>query len=72
MDQLRCAGMAKALAEQIASHEVRTLAFEACSRVPSSGERLGLLANRELTERHSRQLTHRLRRAKLRACPACL
>ena len=30
---LRCAGMAKALTEQLASHEVRTLAFE---------ERLGL------------------------------
>ena len=54
---LRCAGMAKALAEQFASHEVRNLTFE---------ERLGLLVDRELTERHSRQLTNRLRRAKLR------
>ncbi len=54
---LRCAGMAKALAEQLASHEVRNLTFE---------ERLGLLVDRELTERHSRQLTNRLRRAKLR------
>ncbi len=62
---LRCAGMAKALTEQLASHEVRNLTFEACPRVPS-GERLGLLVDRELTERHSRQLTHRLRRAKLR------
>ena len=57
LHQLRCAGMAKALAEQLASHEVRNLTFE---------ERLGLLVDRELTERHSRQLTNRLRRAKLR------
>ncbi len=67
---LRCAGMAKALTEQLASHEVRNLTFEACPRVPS-GERLGLLVDRELTERHSRQLTHRLRRAKLRHA-ACI
>ena len=59
---LRCAGMAKALAEQLASHEVRNLTFE---------ERLGLLVDRELTERHSRQLTNRLRRAKLRHA-ACI
>ena len=59
---LRCAGMAKALTEQLASHEVRTLTFE---------ERLALLVDRELTERHSRQLTNRLRRAKLRHC-ACI
>ena len=59
---LRCAGMAKALAEQFASHEVRNLTFE---------ERLGLLVDRELTERHSRQLTNRLRRAKLRHA-ACI
>ena len=62
LHQLRCAGMAKALTEQLASHEVQTLAFE---------ERLGLLVDRELTERHSRQLTNRLRRAKLRHC-ACI
>ena len=62
LHQLRCAGMAKALAEQLASHEVRNLTFE---------ERLGLLVDRELTERHSRQLTNRLRRAKLRHA-ACI
>ena len=37
--------------------EVEALSFE---------ERLGLLVDRELTERHSRQLTNRLRRARLK------
>ena len=55
--QLRCAGMARALTEQLASTEVDALSFE---------ERLGLLVDRELTERHSRQLTNRLRRARLK------
>ena len=57
LHQLRCAGMAKALAEQLDSSEVEALSFE---------QRLGLLVDRELTERSSRQLTNRLRRAKLR------
>ena len=57
LQQLRCAGMAKALAEQFDSSEVQALSFE---------ERLGLLVDRELTERYSRQLTNRLRRAKLK------
>ena len=56
LQQLRCAGMARALTEQLASTEVDALSFE---------ERLGLLVDRELTERHSRQLTNRLRRARL-------
>ena len=55
--ELRCTGMAKAMAEQLASPQVQNLSFE---------ERLGLLVDRELTERHSRQLTNRLRRARLR------
>ena len=55
--QLRCTGMAKALAEQLDAPEVEALSFE---------ERLGLLVDRELTERHSRQLTNRLRRATLK------
>ena len=55
--QLRCAEMAKALAEQLDAPEVEALSFE---------ERLGLLVDRELTERHSRQLTNRLRRARLK------
>ena len=62
LQQLRCAGMAKALAEQLDSSEVDALSFE---------ERLGLLVDRELTVRHSRQLTNRLRRAKLKH-DACL
>ena len=57
LQQLRCAGMAKALAEQLDAPEVDALSFE---------ERLGLLVDRELTERHSRQLTNRLRRAGLK------
>ena len=62
LHQLRCAGMAKALAEQLGSSEVEALSFE---------ERLGLIVDRELTERASRQLTNRLRRARLRH-PACI
>ena len=57
LQQLRCPGMAKALTEQLDAPKVDALSFE---------ERLGLLVDRELTERHSRQLTNRLRRAKLR------
>ena len=41
LHQLRCAGMAKALAEQLGSPEIDALAFE---------ERLGLIVDRELTE----------------------
>ena len=62
LHQLRCPAMAKALAEQLRSPEVAALSFE---------ERLGLIVDRELTERHSRQLTNRLRRARLRHC-ACI
>ncbi len=57
LQQLRCAGMARAFAEQLGATDLDALSFE---------ERLGLLVDRELTERHSRQLTNRLRRAKLR------
>ena len=62
LHQLRCPAMAKALAEQLGSPETAALSFE---------ERLGLIVDRELTERHSRQLTNRLRRARLRHC-ACI
>ena len=62
LHELRCPAMAKALVEQLASPEVHNLSFE---------ERLGLLVDREITERHSRQLTNRLRRAKLRHA-ACI
>ena len=57
LQQLRCTGMARAFAEQLGATDLEALTFE---------ERLGLLVDRELTERHSRQLTNRLRRARLR------
>lgn len=55
--QLRLAGMHKALAEQTGQNEVADLTFE---------ERLGLLADREQTERENRRLQTRLRQAKLK------
>ena len=60
MDKLtamRLAGMAKALAEQLEMSDVEDLTFE---------ERLGLMVDREMTEREDRRLTARLRKAKLR------
>jgi DNA replication protein DnaC len=55
--QLRLLGMAKALTEQAQLPELAALTFE---------ERLGLLVERELTERHQRQTSRRLRRARLK------
>jgi len=55
--ELKLHGMAKAFEEQLSMADVSELSFE---------ERLGLLVEREATERASRQLTARLRRAKLR------
>ena len=49
--------MAKALAEQMEMSDLGTLSFE---------ERLGLMVDREMTEREDRRLTTRLRKAKLR------
>jgi DNA replication protein DnaC len=57
LTRLRLHGMAKALAEQASQPESASLTFE---------ERLGLLVDRELTERHNRQTTSRLRRARLK------
>ena len=57
LTQLRLHGMAKALAEQTQTPEVQALSFE---------ERLGLLVDREATERHNRQTSSRLRRARLK------
>ena len=57
LDQLRFQGMAGALREQLASPEVEGLTFL---------ERLGLLIDREMTEREDRRLKSRLRRAGLR------
>ena len=57
IERLRLAGMAKALSEQMQNNEIESLTFE---------ERLGLLIDRELTERENRRLTTRLRIARLR------
>jgi DNA replication protein DnaC len=62
LQALRLLGMAKALSEQGNMPDITALSFE---------ERLGLLVDRELTERSDRRLTTRLRQAKLRLT-ACL
>jgi DNA replication protein DnaC len=54
---LKLTGMAAALADQSATPDITDLTFE---------ERLGLLVDRELTERDNRRMSSRLRRAKLR------
>ena len=62
LQQLRLSGMHKALREQLDLPEIEDLSFE---------ERLGLLADRELTEREDRRLQTRLRQARLKQ-NACL
>jgi len=54
---LKLTGMAAALADQSATPDMTDLSFE---------ERLGLLVDREMTERDNRRMSSRLRRAKLR------
>jgi len=54
---LRLSGMLKALEEQMQMPDSAALGFE---------ERLGLLADRELTERENRRLATRLRKARFR------
>ncbi|MDE0154989.1 MAG: IS21-like element helper ATPase IstB [Gammaproteobacteria bacterium] len=54
---LKCTGMAAALSEQMTLPDIDTLTFE---------ERLGLLVDRELTERNNRRTSNRLRRARLK------
>ena len=54
---LKCPGMAAALSEQMTLPDIDTLSFE---------ERLGLLVDRELTERNNRRTANRLRRARLK------
>jgi DNA replication protein DnaC len=54
---LRLTGMHKALAEQLAMSDLERLSFE---------ERLGLMVDREVTERADRQLLYRLRKARLK------
>jgi len=57
LHELRFTGMAKALTDQMALPDIGELSFE---------ERLGLLVDREMTEREDRRLTTRLRQAKLK------
>ena len=57
IEQLRLFGMAKALREQLQNQKATGLNFE---------ERLGLLVDREMSERENRRLATRLRAAKLR------
>jgi DNA replication protein DnaC len=57
LQTLKFTGMATALAEQLQMPDIEELAFE---------ERLGLLIDREITERENRRLSSRLRRARLK------
>jgi DNA replication protein DnaC len=57
LQTLRLSGMHKALSEQLNMPDIDTLSFE---------ERLGLLTDREITERENRRLKTRLRQAKLK------
>ncbi len=57
LNLLKFTGMAKALTEQIELPEIEQLGFE---------ERLGLLVDREMTERDDRRLKTRLRKARLK------
>ena len=57
LHQLKLTGMARALSEQLASPEADGLTFL---------ERLGLLVDREETDRETRRLVNRLRQAHLR------
>lgn len=61
LQTLRLTGMLKALREQMQMPDISDLSFE---------ERLGLLVDREMTERHDRRLKTRLRQAKLRLSAA--
>ncbi|MCB1850240.1 MAG: IstB-like ATP-binding domain-containing protein, partial [Gammaproteobacteria bacterium] len=57
LQTLRLSGMHKALIEQLNMSDIDTLSFE---------EHLGLLTDREITEREDRRLKTRLRQAKLK------
>ncbi len=57
LQTLKFTGMVAALSDQMAMPDIDELSFE---------ERLGLLVDREITERENRRLSSRLRRAKLR------
>jgi len=62
LHELRLTGMAKALGEQMGTADIGSLSFE---------ERLGLMVDREMTERENRRLGIRLKNARLRE-RACL
>jgi DNA replication protein DnaC len=57
LQSLRLTGMVKAFEDQAQTSEIGSLSFE---------ERLGLMVDREMTERENRRLTTRLKKAKLR------
>ena len=57
LQTLRLHGMLKALNEQLKTPDIDSLSFE---------ERLGLLVDRELTERDDKRLSSRLRQARLK------
>ena len=57
LEELRLVGMAAALRDQLDMPDIESLSFE---------ERIGLLVDREATERDDRRLKTRLRKAKLR------
>ena len=63
LQSMKFHGMARAFAEQLDTADIDALDFD---------DRFALLVDREWTERHSRQLTNRLRRARLRHPGACL
>ena len=60
---LRLTGMARAFEEQLHMDDIDVLSTE---------ERLGLMADREMTERDARRLKYRLQKAKLRHPEACV
>lgn len=62
LTELRLTGMHKALGEQLDMNDLRTLSFD---------ERLGLMLDREMTERDDRRMQYRLRKARLKQ-PACV
>jgi DNA replication protein DnaC len=62
LNELKFTGMSAALTEQLSLDSIDDLAFE---------ERLGLLVDREITERNNRRLKTRLRQAKLKQT-ACM
>lgn len=61
LQQLKLTGMLRALQEQLLNSEIGAIPFE---------ERLGLLVDRELTERNNRRMQIRLKAAKLKQVTA--